>query len=199
MPIGGTDLHQSPPLVPPNFFPFWYDALMCPQGTGTIGRETMMDVTGHRPPRCSCRSAGAMAESPCNCHFSLYARSPRIDIGPDSILLYITSSAIARWPRYLNETVHHLLFNCRQWRSQRDKLYRALEKVGIAKPMLGEDSPEGRILGEPKATGALIQFLATTPAAVSQSQHQAAEYARRDDEWGLETLEQAEMECSGEG
>ncbi|KAI9037195.1 ribonuclease H family protein [Aspergillus affinis] len=57
----------------------------------------------------------------------------------------------------LKETVHYLLFECRQWRHQRDKLYKDLEKVGVMKPTAAEDCPEeGRLLGEPKATGALL-------------------------------------------
>ena len=96
------------------------------------------------------------------------------------------------------ETVHHVLFECRKWRHQRTTLYKTLERAGITKPSAAEDCPEGRLLGEPKATKAILQFLATTRAALSPGHLQrAAERARRDDDWGLEALEEADR--TGEG
>jgi ribonuclease HI len=96
------------------------------------------------------------------------------------------------------ETVHHLFFECREWRHQRAKLYSALERDGIARPSAAEDYPEGRLLGEPKATKAILQFLATTRVALSPGHLQrAVEQARQDDEWGLEALEDADR--TGEG
>lgn len=54
------------------------------------------------------------------------------------------------------------------------------------------------VLGEPKATAAILQFLSTTKAALPPYHHQAlAERARRDDEWGLEDLEEAERTGDG--
>jgi ribonuclease HI len=96
------------------------------------------------------------------------------------------------------ETVHHVLFECRAWQHQRAQLYRALDRAGVARPSAAEDCPEGRLLGEPKATAAILQFLSTTKVALPRHHHQAlAERARRDDEWGLEDLEEAER--TGEG
>lgn len=97
-----------------------------------------------------------------------------------------------------SETVHHLLFECRRWRSQRSKLYGALEKVGVAKPSAAEDHPEGRLLSEPKATKPLLEFLSVTDVALPtrHTQH-TAEQAAKDDEWGLDVLEEADR--SGEG
>ena len=57
---------------------------------------------------------------------------------------------------------------------------------------------EGRLLGEAKATVAILQFLSTTKVALPRYHHQAlAERARRDDEWGLEDLEEAERTGDG--
>ena len=96
------------------------------------------------------------------------------------------------------ETVHHVLFECRQWQRQRAKLYSALNRIGIARPSAAEECPEGRLLGEPKATRAILQFLATTRAALRPGHYQTlAEQAQRDDEWGLEDLEEADR--TGEG
>ena len=97
-----------------------------------------------------------------------------------------------------NETVHRLLFECRQWRCQRSKLYRALERVGVARPIAAEDHPEGRLLGEPKATRPLLEFLSVTDVALptGHTQH-TTEQAVKGDEWGLDVLEEADR--SGEG
>ncbi|KAI9034952.1 ribonuclease H family protein [Aspergillus affinis] len=51
-------------------------------------------------------------------------------------------------------------------RHQRDKLYKDLEKAGVMKPTAAEDCPEGRLLGKPKATGDLLQFLASISVAL---------------------------------
>ena len=90
------------------------------------------------------------------------------------------------------ETIHHLLFECRKWRHQRNKLYKDLELDGVMRPTAAEEHPQGRLLGEPKATRALLQFLASTSVALPRAHPQRmAERARRDDEWGLEALEEA--------
>ncbi|KAL2005518.1 hypothetical protein VTN00DRAFT_2729 [Thermoascus crustaceus] len=91
------------------------------------------------------------------------------------------------------ESIRHLLFECRQWRRQRGTLYQALDRAGVARPTAAEDHPEGRLLGDPKATKALLRFLAdTTVGCPPGDLALAAERARKDDEWGLEALEEAE-------
>jgi ribonuclease HI len=96
------------------------------------------------------------------------------------------------------ETVHHLLFECREWRHQRAKLYTALDRAGIARPSAAEECPEGRLLGEPKATRAILEFLATTSAGLPLDHAQrTAERAQQDDERGLEELDDADR--TGEG
>jgi gamma-glutamyl:cysteine ligase YbdK (ATP-grasp superfamily) len=68
----------------------------------------------------------------------------------------------------------------------------------VIRPSAGEDRLEGRILDEPKATRAVLQFLADTQVALhSDYLQQTAERARRDDERGLETLEEAEQRGEG--
>lgn len=90
------------------------------------------------------------------------------------------------------ETIHCLLFECWKWRHQRNKLYRDLELDGVMRPTAAEEHPQGRLLGEPRATRALLQFLASTSVALPRAHLQrTAERAQRDDEWGLEALEEA--------
>ena len=67
----------------------------------------------------------------------------------------------------------------------------------MAKPSAAENHPEGRLLGERKATK-LLEFLSNTNIALSGGHaQQAAEQAVKDDEWGLGALEEAER--TGEG
>ena len=96
------------------------------------------------------------------------------------------------------ETIHHLLFECREWRHQRNRLYKGLETDGVLRPTTAEEYPQGRLLGEPRATRALLRFLASTSIALPRAHlRQTAERAQRDDEWGLEALEEAVR--TGEG
>ncbi|BCR86185.1 uncharacterized protein ACHE_30172S [Aspergillus chevalieri] len=61
---------------------------------------------------------------------------------------------------------------------------------GVMRPTAAEEHPQGQLLGEPRATWALLQFLANTSVALPQAHlERAAERARRDEEWGLEALE----------
>jgi len=90
------------------------------------------------------------------------------------------------------ETMPHLLFECWKWRHQWNKLNRDLELVGVMRPTAAEEHPQGRLLGEPKATRALLRFLASTSVALPRAHlQQTAQRARRDNECGLEALEEA--------
>ena len=60
------------------------------------------------------------------------------------------------------------------------------------RPTAAEEHPQGRLLGEPRDTRALLQFLASISVALPRTHlHRTAERAQRDDEWGLEALEEA--------
>jgi len=79
-----------------------------------------------------------------------------------------------------------------------NNLYKDLELDRVMRPTAAEEHPQGRLLGEPKATRVLLQFLASTSVALLRAHLQRmAERARRDDEWGLEALE--EVIRTGEG
>ncbi|KKA19769.1 hypothetical protein T310_6235, partial [Rasamsonia emersonii CBS 393.64] len=96
------------------------------------------------------------------------------------------------------ESVYHPLFECRQWRRQRETLYQGLTKTGIARPTMAEEYPEGRLFGNPKASRALLQFLADTAMGHPRGDHaRAVDRDHRDDEWALEALEEAEREGEG--
>ena len=61
----------------------------------------------------------------------------------------------------------------------------------VMRPTTAEEHPQGRLLGEPRATRALLQFLASTSVALPRAHLQrTVERAQRDDEWGLEALEE---------
>lgn len=88
------------------------------------------------------------------------------------------------------ESVYHLLFECREWQKQREALYRALARARAAIPTMAEYHPEGKLLGGPKATKAILQFLADTMVGCPLGEAaRAAERTRRDDKWGPEALE----------
>ena len=75
-------------------------------------------------------------------------------------------------------------------------------KAGLQEPSMAEECPEGRLLDSSKATGPLLQFLAATAAECTENETtQAAINAWRDNEWGLEELEEGEQaaEQSREG
>lgn len=96
------------------------------------------------------------------------------------------------------ETVHHFLFDCRRWQHQRNKLYEYFETERVMIPTTAEECPQGRLLGEPRATRVLLQFLASTNVALPRGhRRQAAERAQKDEEWGLEALEESSR--TGEG
>jgi hypothetical protein len=77
-------------------------------------------------------------------------------------------------------------------------MYDSFAKAGILRPQAGEDCAEGRLLGESKATAAILQFLAdTTPGFGPEQVSRAVERRRRDDTWGLDLLEEAEREGEG--
>ena len=68
----------------------------------------------------------------------------------------------------------------------------------MAKPSAAENHPEGRPLGEPKATKPLLEFLSDTNIALpSRHAWEAAEQVVKDNERGLEALEEAKK--TGEG
>ena len=94
-----------------------------------------------------------------------------------------------------NETVKHLFIDCRQWRRQRETLLEALAEAGVEKPQASETCPEARLLGEPKATKALLAFIAAIRE--QEDTRQAEEQAYRADNWGIEALEEDDREGDG--
>ena len=73
----------------------------------------------------------------------------------------------------------------------------------MALPVTAEDYPEGQILGDPRATKVILQFLSNTAIGVPRGEDQALNRAHADNKWGLEALEEAEqageVERAGEG
>src|SRR4029077_10911273 len=55
-----------------------------------------------------------------------------------------------RWCAAPKESVYHLLFEYRQWWSQRAAMYRTFEKDKVLKPMPREEEPEASIFREPE-------------------------------------------------
>lgn len=107
-------------------------------------------------------------------------------------------TAACRWCRHPYESVRHLLLECREWRTQRRTFYAALIRAKVPRPTLMEESPEGRLFSNPKATKAILTFLAATGAARPRDADESAlRRAQSDNEVGLESLEEAEREGEG--
>ncbi|OJD21244.1 hypothetical protein ACJ73_07416 [Blastomyces percursus] len=94
-----------------------------------------------------------------------------------------------------HETVAHLLFNCRQWRRQREALFKALDEAKIIRPGPTEEAPEARLFADRKATKALLEYIGAITA--QRSEQQAAEEALRADCWGIEAMEEGDREGEG--
>uniref|UniRef100_A0A093V4Z1 Putative RNA-directed DNA polymerase from transposon X-element n=1 Tax=Talaromyces marneffei PM1 TaxID=1077442 RepID=A0A093V4Z1_TALMA len=86
----------------------------------------------------------------------------------------------------LRETFSHILFKCRGRRGPRRILYKGLADAGVPLPTAAEDAPEARLFSEPKATTALLQFVAS--ANLFRDKEQAAREAELGDHWGWEAL-----------
>ena len=103
-----------------------------------------------------------------------------------------------RWCQAPNETVSHGMFECRQWQTQRRKLKGNLIRARVQYPSADEDHPEGRLFGDWKATKAILAFIASTEVGMRHGEWlQAAERARKDNELGLETLDDEERQGEG--
>ena len=103
----------------------------------------------------------------------------------------------------LIETVRHALLKYRRWRIQRSAFLKALNKAGVPKISAAEEAPESRLLGDPRATKALLQFLANTAVGCFGDENaRAVARAQIDNERGLEELDAEEVEVEerrGEG
>ncbi|ODM18007.1 hypothetical protein SI65_06795 [Aspergillus cristatus] len=163
-----------------------------------LGQRSQQGQRTYRPQR-NWRLDPAAAMAPkhlASRYFQL--RSGHAAIGAHLHRIQARDDATCQGCGISRETTHHLLFECREWQHQRNKLYKDLETNGVMRPNAAEEYPEGRLLGEPKATRALLQFLANTNVALPRAHLQRmAERARRHDEWGLEALEEAVR--TGEG
>jgi hypothetical protein len=89
------------------------------------------------------------------------------------------------------ESVRHLLLECREWRTPRENMAKALRKAGVEMPPSAESAPEERLLGGPRATKAALGFLAETTVACPQGAERETSRAHREDEWGLGALVEA--------
>jgi hypothetical protein len=84
------------------------------------------------------------------------------------------------------ESVRHLLLECREWQRARENMTKALRKAGVNMPS-AENAPEERLLGDYRATKAI---LAETTATYPQGAEREASRTQR---------EEVETERAGEG
>jgi hypothetical protein len=112
-------------------------------------------------------AVAAVSRSLASCYYQL--KTGHAAIGAHLYCIKAKDSEACKC-RASSETIHHLLFKCRQWRGPRRELYRALMKAGLQEPSMAEECPEGRLLDSSKATGPLLQFLAATAAGCTENE-----------------------------
>ena len=91
--------------------------------------------------------------------------------------------------------MQHVLFECRGRRKPRRELYRGLAKAGVPLTTAAEEAPEAMLFSEPKATAALLQFVAD--ANLFQDKEQVAREAELGDHRGWEALRDRENTGNG--
>lgn len=112
--------------------------------------------------------------------------------------IHTQETETCQWCQAPKESTHYLLFECRKWWRQHKVLYQDLARAGITRPTMTEEYPEGRLFENPKASQALLQFLANTTVDCLQGDlAQTADRACRNDKWGLQTLKEAERDREG--
>ncbi|EEA20811.1 hypothetical protein PMAA_046300 [Talaromyces marneffei ATCC 18224] len=92
------------------------------------------------------------------------AKAPKRDMPPIGTYLHrikARDSPECRACGELRETVSHILFECRGRRGPQRILYKGLADAGVPLPTAAEDAREARLFSEPKATTALLQFVAS--------------------------------------
>ena len=104
------------------------------------------------------------------------------------------ASTACCWCQAPRESVEHLLFKCQKWWRQCRTLRGDLIQAKVQYPTAAEEIPEARLFGDRKATKALLAFVATTGVGAWGEQQRECVRAQRDDEWGLEEVEEREQE-----
>jgi len=79
----------------------------------------------------------------------------------------------------------------RNWRKERKRMYETFSRSKVLTPTL----PKTRIFGMKEASKGLLQFFGETQVGLARNEASAqAERERRDSEWGIEDLDQEEVE-----
>jgi ribonuclease HI len=144
---------------------------------------------GHYTPCVRQGINGTLAKAP----KLLAARYYQLKTGHASVGIYLkrinaTETDDCWWCGAAAQDAKHLWADCREWRSERRVLKRALEKVGVAWPVPATRAEIANLLSNDKATGMLLEFLDSTEAGLRDG---AVERIR---EWGEKRDREGEEE-----
>jgi ribonuclease HI len=78
----------------------------------------------------------------------------------------VIESKACWWCKHSNQTINHLLFECRHWRPQRRVFYRELMKKGIGVPTMAELDPRDRLFNHKEGLQPILNFLASTEIGI---------------------------------
>ena len=63
------------------------------------------------------------------------------------------------WCNHRNQTIEHLIFECREWRKQRQNFYKDLEASKVFKPRIFDKNSKTELFNNPQAFRAILAFL----------------------------------------
>jgi hypothetical protein len=93
-----------------------------------------------------------------------YSQKDKLKTGHAAIGTYLRrigaqETETCQWCSAPRESVNHLLFECRNWRKERKRMYETFSRNKVLTPRPLEEAPDIRIFGMKEASKGLLQFL----------------------------------------
>lgn len=102
------------------------------------------------------------------------------------------------WCNNRNQTIEHLLFECRKWRKERQDFYKDLEASKVSKPSENSKEAKLKLFNNPQAFKAILSFLNATKIGIKSEYEEEEEENLQDlDSWNLDSTEDSESEGVG--
>ena len=108
------------------------------------------------------------------------------------------------WCNHRNQTIEHLIFECREWRKQRQKFYKDLKDSKMSIPTIFNKDTKTELFNDPQAFRAILAFLNATKIGIKPLYEEEEEENRRNlDSWNLDSISEGsssgiEYESEGE-
>ena len=91
------------------------------------------------------------------------------------------------WCSNRNQSIKHLIFECKGWNKERKELLHQLAKKGLSKPRKEGKKAVQTLFQEPKAIEAILAFIANTGIGIRPQEKEREE--ERIDLYGIEDLD----------